>query len=84
MLSARQRFSEQIPKETNAQNNRMFIARQRRGKHTSSTIQAVFPTWSVPRGLKGLEAKNWLAVNRQSWSNSDPDFDFGFDFDDQA
>jgi hypothetical protein len=30
--------------------------------------------------LKGIGTKkNWLAANRQSWSNSDFDFDFDFD-----
>jgi hypothetical protein len=38
---------------------------------------SVGKTKSLAVSLKGLDAEtNWLAVNRQSWSNFDFDFDF--------
>jgi hypothetical protein len=43
---ARQRLSKHIPTGANAHNNRTSIDRQRRGKHASSTIEAVFSVWS--------------------------------------
>jgi hypothetical protein len=36
--------------------NRMSIARQRRGKHTSSKMQAVFSTWSEQSAYKKCSA----------------------------
>jgi hypothetical protein len=40
--SARQRLGKHILARSNARDNRTYIARQRRGKHASSTIQTVF------------------------------------------
>lgn len=37
--------------------NRMYIARQRRVKHASSTIQRVFPVGSVPKSYKRAQSK---------------------------
>jgi hypothetical protein len=42
MPFARQRVAKHIPAEVNARNNRTSIAKQRRGKHSLSTTQAVF------------------------------------------
>jgi hypothetical protein len=53
---ARQRFGKHIPAGTKTSNNKTSIARQRRCKHASSTIEAVFFAWSVPRSY--LE-DNW-------------------------
>jgi hypothetical protein len=39
---ARQRLAEHIPAEANARNNTTSIARQRRGNHALSKVQAVF------------------------------------------
>jgi hypothetical protein len=39
---ARQRLGKDIPTQTKEGDNRISIARQRRGKHDSSTIQAFF------------------------------------------
>jgi hypothetical protein len=44
---ARQRTAKHIPAEANMRNNRIFIARQRRGKQALSVIQAVFSVESV-------------------------------------
>jgi hypothetical protein len=41
-----------IPAGVNPRDNRMSIARQRHGKYAPSTIQAVFPVWSMQSGYK--------------------------------
>jgi hypothetical protein len=58
ILIARQRLAKQIPAEANARNNRTSTARQRRGKHASSTKEAVFPVGSVPRGYKRTQSED--------------------------
>jgi hypothetical protein len=47
MPITRQRVAKHIPAEANARNNKTSIARQRRGKQSLSTIQAVFSVGSV-------------------------------------
>jgi hypothetical protein len=46
---ARQQLGKHIPAGANARNSSTSIAKQRRGKHASSRIEAVFAAWSVPR-----------------------------------
>jgi hypothetical protein len=51
-------LAKHIPAEANARNNRTYIARQRRNKHASSTIQTVFSVGSVPRGYKRAQSED--------------------------
>jgi hypothetical protein len=67
-----QRLGKHILARANAHHSRTPIARQRRGKHTSSTIQTVFSVWSVLRSYKRTqktrrnteqcrEVKSWVS-----------------------
>jgi hypothetical protein len=58
ILIATQQNAKHIPAEANIWNNRTSTARQRHNKHASSTIQAVFSVWSVPRGYKRTESED--------------------------
>jgi hypothetical protein len=58
ILFARQRLAKHIPAEVNARNNRTSVARQRRDKHASSTIHAVFPLEPVPMGYKWTQSED--------------------------
>jgi hypothetical protein len=55
---ARQQLGKHIPAGTNARDSRTSIARQRRSKHASSTIEAMFSVWSVPRGYKRTQSED--------------------------
>jgi hypothetical protein len=58
VATAGQRFAKRIPAEANARNNRTSIATQRRGKHASPTIEAVFSVWYVPKGYKRTQPED--------------------------
>jgi hypothetical protein len=60
----RQRLGQHIPAQANARDNRTSIARQRRGKHASSTVWVMFPVGSVPRGYKGHSQKTRLSIEQ--------------------
>jgi hypothetical protein len=49
---ARQRLSKHIPTRAKARDSRTSIARQRCGKHASSTIEAMFSVGYVESGYK--------------------------------
>jgi hypothetical protein len=53
-----QRIAKHIPAEANARNNRITIARQRRGKQALSTIRAVFSVGFVQSGYKRVEFRS--------------------------
>jgi hypothetical protein len=55
---ARPRLGKHIPTRANARDSRTYIARQQRGKHASSIIQAGFSVWSVPRGYKRTQSED--------------------------
>jgi hypothetical protein len=59
---ARQRLVKLIHAGANALDNRTCIARQRRGKHASSTIEAVSSVWSVPNVYKRTQKTRWSRV----------------------
>jgi hypothetical protein len=58
ILTARQRLAKYIPAETNARNNSISIARQQRGKHSSSTTLAVFSVLFVPMGYERTQSED--------------------------
>jgi hypothetical protein len=51
-----ERLGKHIPAGAKARDSRMSIARQRRGKHTSSTIKAVFSAWFMQGVIKECSA----------------------------
>jgi hypothetical protein len=57
MPIARQRVAKHIPAEVG--NNRISIARKRRGKQDLSTIQAMFSVGSVQSDYKRVEFRSW-------------------------
>jgi hypothetical protein len=58
MLIARQRLAKHIFAEANARNNRASVARARLGIYASSTTEAMFAVWSVPRGCKRTQSED--------------------------
>jgi hypothetical protein len=60
ILIDRQQLAKHLLAEANAQNNRTSVARQGHGKHTLSTIEAVFSVWSVPRVYKRTQSVDRL------------------------
>jgi hypothetical protein len=52
ILIARQRLMKHFPAEADARNNGTSVARQRCGKHSSSTIEVVFSVLPLQSGYK--------------------------------